>query len=234
MTDNNTHCQGHRSRLRQRFQQSGFKGFNEHEIIELLLTLCIPRKDVKQPAKQLLDEFKSLHGILNASAEELSQIKGIGNVAPVALQIIREAASLYLFQSAEKGPLLNSSEKLELFWQARLKYLSFEVFEVAYLDSRYRLLSNGVERLQTGTINHTVVYPRKVLESALRRSAYAIVLAHNHPSGKAVPSNHDIKLTRVLLNATSFLNIEILDHLIIADKEIFSFRRNGLIARQKN
>lgn len=229
MTDNNSDSQGHRSRLRQRFQQSGFKGFSEYETIELLLTLCIPRKDVKQPAKQLLKEFKSLYGVLNASPDALSQIKGIGQVAPVALQIIREAASLYLFQSAEKGPVLNNSEKLERFWQTRLKCLSFEVFEVAYLDAQYNLLNDGIERLQKGTINHTVVYPRNVLASALRRSAYAIVLAHNHPSGKAAPSNQDIKLTRALLNATSFLNIEILDHIIIADKEIFSFRRNGLI-----
>ena len=221
--------EGHRARLRNRFEQSGFSGFNDYEIVELLLTLCIPRRDVKKPAKALIQQFGNLYNILNANPNELRQIEGIGEVAPVALSIIRETASLYLQQSAEGKPVLNNSEKLEAFWQARLAHLTNEVFEVAYLDNCYCLLKNGVERLQTGTINHTIVYPRQVMASALNHSAASIVLAHNHPCGKAQPSQHDLDLTKALINAASTLHIEVVDHIIIAGKEIFSFRRNGLI-----
>lgn len=221
--------EGHRARLRERFLRVGFSGFADYEILELLLTLCIPRNDVKAPAKALMEKFKSLRAVLDAPAEELSLVTGIGKVAPVALRIIREMASLYLLQDAEGRRILNNSEKLEAFWQSRLSSLSFEVFEVAYLDSRYQLLREGVERLEVGTVDRTVVYPRKVMESALRRSASAIVLAHNHPAGTASPSAHDISLTQGLIQAAKTLNIEVIDHVIIAAKEVFSFRRKGLI-----
>lgn len=221
--------QGHRSRLRKRFEKSGFSGFSDYEIVELLLTLCIPRRDVKQPAKALIQKFGNLQSILNASPQELQEIDGIGNVAPIALKIIKETASLCLLQSAESKQVLNNSEKLEAFWQSRLAHLQHEVFEVAYLDNHYCLLKNGVERLHEGTIDHTVVYPRTVIASALKNSASAIVLAHNHPAGNPDPSDHDITLTKALINAASTLNIEVIDHIIIADKEVFSFRRMGLI-----
>jgi len=220
---------GHRSRLRKRFETAGIKGLADYEIVELLLTLCIPRKDVKQPAKALVEKFGNLRNILNTPHKEIASIPGIGSVAPTAFKIIRETAELYLLQSAENLPVLNNSDRLEKFWMSRLSHLTNEVFEIGCLDNRYRLIKNGVQRLEEGTIDYTIVYPRKVMEYALKSAASAIVLAHNHPSGAAKPSDHDIKLTQSLINAATTLNIEIVDHLIIAGKEIFSFRRNGLI-----
>lgn len=224
-----TDHQGHRSRLRERFEKAGFSGFTEHEIIELVLTLCIPRYDVKPVAKMLLKKFGSIRSVLDASTEDLRAIKGIGQITPIGLRIIKETANLYLQESAQKGILLNNSDKLEKFWLSRLGGLKYEVFEVAYLDNYFHLIADGIERIEEGIIDYAFVYPRKVITSALRRDAAAIVLAHNHPAGEASPSEDDIKITHQLQKIASDLNIQVIDHLIIAGKAIFSFRRNGLI-----
>ncbi|OIO58882.1 MAG: hypothetical protein AUJ82_07670 [Verrucomicrobia bacterium CG1_02_43_26] len=222
--------EGHRARLRGRFQKSGFEGFHEYEIVELLLTLCIPRRDVKNLAKRLFNHFGSIRGLLDASEQELRQVEGIGEVTPVALRIIRETANLYLRQTAEEKIVLNNSTDLEAFWRARLSPLTNEVFEVAYLDHRFQLQKNGVERLSEGTVNRTVIYPRQVMESALRRSASGLVLAHNHPTGYPEPSAQDKNLTDALIAAGRSLNIQIIDHIIVAANKVFSFRREGLIS----
>lgn len=229
MTPGNPTHNGHRKRLRQRFLSSGFEGFNDYEVVELLLTLAIPRTDVKQPAKRLIERFGSLRGILDASFEELQEIKGIGTVAPVALQIIRTAASLYLQQSAEGEEYLAEPARLFTFWRMRIGALRDEVFEVAYLDSGYRLLRGGCERLEEGTIDRATVYPRRVVESALKRGAAALVLAHNHPNGHVQPSEQDITLTRALVLAMETVHLKIVDHLIVAPDEAFSFRKAGLL-----
>jgi len=181
---------GHRSRLRERFVKGGFDALADYETVELLLTLCIPRRDVKPMAKALLAKFGNLRGVLDAPVEELQSIPGLGVVAPVALRIVRDTATLYLQQSVEGRTVLDNVEKLEDFWRARLGPLRHEVFEVAYLDHHYQLIEDGVERLEEGTVAETAVYPRKVMESALRRQAAHIVVAHNHPTGDTTPSAH--------------------------------------------
>ncbi len=160
---------GHRNRLRERFLRSGIEGLADYEVVELLLTLAIPRSDVKQPAKALIARFGNLRGILDAPLEELSAVRGIGTVAPTALRIIKSAAALYLRQSAEGEDVLAEPQRLKDFWRMRLGALSNEVFEVGYLDSALRLLRDGIERLQEGTTDRASVYPRRVVEAALRR-----------------------------------------------------------------
>ena len=115
------------------------------------------------------------------------------------------------------------------FWRYRLGTFQNEVFEVAYLDSAYRLLRNGVERLEEGTVDRAVVYPRRVVEAALKRRAATIVLAHNHPNGKVAPSEHDKTLTRAIVLAAETVNLRVLDHLIVSADEVFSFRKEGLL-----
>jgi DNA repair protein RadC len=221
--------EGHRSRLRARFLATGFEGFAEHEALELLLTLAIPRKDVKAPARALLSRFGSLKAVLDAPPSELSALPGLGQVAPVALKILREAAALYLRQEAESLERLDSFEALERFWSLRLGGLRHEEFHVAHLDNSHRLLRGGLEALERGVPNQAAVYPRKVMESALRRGAVALVLAHNHPSGEARPSAQDRELTRALQAAAAVLQMRVLDHLILAQGSCFSFRREGLL-----
>jgi DNA repair protein RadC len=226
---NEPHYVGHRSRLRERFLKSGLDGFADYEIIELLLTLAIPRLDVKQPAKALLARFGSLRGVLDAAPAELRLVPGIGSVAPVALGIVKAAATLYLQQSAESHDSLAQPQKLSDFWRMRIGSLLNEVFEVAYLDSGYRLLHVGVERLEEGTLDRATVYPRRVVEAALRRGAFAIALAHNHPNGLVQPSEQDKVLTRAIVLGAETVGVRVLDHLIVSADASFSFRKAGLL-----
>lgn len=229
MTMDKPHYLGHRQRLRDRFMKAGLDGFAEHEIIELLLTLAIPRSDVKQPAKALLARFGNLRGILDAPFEELRSVTGIGTVTPIALQIIKAAATLYLQQRGEDRDTLSDPIHLADFWRMRIGGLRNEVFEVAYLDSAYRLLRDGVETLEEGTVDRAAVYPRRVVEAALRRGAAALVLAHNHPNENVAPSEHDKVLTRAIVMAAETVHLKVVDHLIVSAQETFSFRKAGLL-----
>lgn len=227
--ENSPHFHGHRQRLRDRFLKTGADGLADYEIVELLLTLAIPRSDVKKPAKSLIDRFGNLRGILDAPLKELQEIKGLGSVAPVALQIIRAAAALYLQQSAEGGESLSDPDRLSAFWRMRIGALRDEVFEVAYLDSGLHLLRDGVERLEEGTVDRATVYPRRVVEAALRRGAAAIVLAHNHPNGIVQPTEQDKLLTRSIVLAAETVHLKIVDHLIVSPDQTFGFRKAGLL-----
>lgn len=229
MSGRDPHYLGHRQRLRDRFLKSGLDGLADYEVVELLMTLAIPRSDVKDSAKDLIARFGNLRGILDARIEELQAIEGIGSVAPVALKVIRAAATLYLQQSAEGTDIAADHDSLGAFWRMRIGALPNEVFEVAYLDSRRRLLRDGVERLEEGTIDRAAIYPRRVVESALRRGAAAIVLAHNHPNGDVKPSEQDKLLTRALVMAAETVQLKILDHLIVSPDESFSFKKAGLL-----
>lgn len=229
MSTDERHYLGHRQRLRERFQKSGFDGFGDYEVVELLLTLAIPRSDVKQPAKALIARFGNLQGILDAPIEELQAVKGIGAVTPVALKIIKTAATLYLQQSGEGQDSLVDPTRLTDFWRMRIGALQNEVFQVAYLDSGYRLMRDGVETLEEGTVDRASVYPRRVIESALKRGAAALVLAHNHPNGHTTPSEQDKVLTRAIVLAAETVGVKIVDHLIVSVSGTFSFRKAGLL-----
>jgi DNA repair protein RadC len=160
----------------------------------------------------------------------LRKIPGLGEVTPVALRVIRETATLYLRQSAEGRTVLDNVDKLADFWRAKLGPLRHEVFEVAYLDHHYKLLEDGVERLEEGTPAETNVYPRKIMAAALRKQAAHIVVAHNHPTGDVTPSDHDKRLTKALQLAGQPLGIKVIDHVIVAPQKTYSFRRAKLIA----
>ena len=229
MASRHPHYLGHRERLRERFLRVGLAGFADHEVVELLLTLAIPRRDVKGPAKELLRRFGNLRGVLDAPVDELRETRGIGEVAPVALRIIREVASLYLQQKGEGSQPMSAPGVLHDFWRVRLGGLRNEVFEVAYLDTGARLLRDGIERLAQGTIDRAAVYPRRVMEAALHRGAAALVFAHNHPNGDVRPSVQDKVITKALILAAMTLNIEVIDHLIVCSSEVFSFRNEGLL-----
>ncbi|MGQ9591819.1 MAG: JAB domain-containing protein [Planctomycetota bacterium] len=229
MGNDKPHHLGHRQRLRDRFLKSGLDGFAEYEVVELLLTLAVPRSDVKAPAKALIARFGNLRGILDAPIEELRSVAGIGAVTPVALKIIKAAATLYLRETNEGHDSLADPERLASFWRMRIGSLPNEVFEVGYLDSGYRLLRDGVERLEEGTTDRAAVYPRRVVESALRRGAAALVLAHNHPNGHVEPTEQDKILTRAIVLAAETVHLKIVDHLIVSVDSVFSFRKAGLL-----
>ncbi|MGH9768614.1 MAG: RadC family protein [Blastocatellia bacterium] len=229
MNSDKAHFHGHRQRLRERFLKAGLEGLADYEVVELLLTLAIPRSDVKQQAKRLIEKFGNLRGILDAPLEELQKVEGVGSAAAVALKIIREAANLYLLQAAEGQDVLSDATSLSDYWKMRIGSLQNEVFQVGYLDSAYRLLREGVETLEEGTVDRAAVYPRRVIESALRRGAAAIVLAHNHPNGNVQPSEQDKLLTRAVVLGAEAVHLKIVDHLIVSPDKVFSFRKEGLL-----
>lgn len=220
---------GHRARLRARFEKSGFAGFSEHEVIELLLTLCIPRSDVKEPAKALLTKYGSLRRILDAPADGLREVPGIGLVTPVALQIIRAAASLYLQESVGEEALLDSTDALMDLFRLRLGALRHEAFEVAYLDKAYKLIHDGIERLEEGVADRTRVYPAKVMRAALQKNAVFIVVAHNHPTGRLKASPEDLRLTKSLVEAAQAVQLTLLDHIIVTPNSAMSFLDEDLM-----
>jgi DNA repair protein RadC len=223
-------CEGHRLRLRKRFESSGFVGFVEHEIIELLLTLCLPRKDVKSQAKALLQKFGSIPAIFDAEVHELAEVKGMGTVGPLAFKIIKAFLEIYLYKNLETNIcVIDNYDRLERFWRLRLGSSKSEVFEVALLNTRLELLRDGVVRLEEGTINCTNAYPRKIMECALLRHASAIIIAHNHPSGSSTPSDNDHLVTKRIEKISESLGIRFIDHIIVARHDIFSFRREKLI-----
>jgi DNA repair protein RadC len=231
------HYLGHRKRLRDRFKKAGLASFQDYEAVELLLTLAIPRKDVKIPAKEAIKKFGSFHGVLDAPLEELRKIPGIGEVAPLAIRFIREAATLYLQPKSQtdlsivkiepETVSLQDPKILFDYCRAAIGAQPNEIFKVIYLDSRYRVID--LETLTEGTIDRATVYPRKVMESALKKRASILVFAHNHPDGNISPSEQDKTITRALILAAKTLNINILDHLIVSKDEVFSFRKEGLL-----
>ena len=217
----------HRQRLRARFLKSGLESFPDYEAVELLLTLAIPRKDVKVPAKLAIERFGSLRGVLDAPLEELQKIPGIGEVAPVALRVIRETANRYLQQKSQETFSLANQEVLFDYCRSALGALPHEVFKVIYLDTGYRIL--GAETLEEGTIDRAAVYPRRVMDAAIRNHAAVLVFTHNHPNGNVAPSEQDKTLTRTLILAAETLQIKVLDHLIVSKDAVFSFRKEGLL-----
>jgi DNA repair protein RadC len=223
------HGEGHRKRLRERYERAGFAAFAEHEVLELLLTLCIPRRDVKQPAKNLLARFGTLRGVMDAPPEELRKVEGIGSVTPVALSIIRDAATLYLQQGIETREPFTSSNKLGEFLRMRFAGKFVECVEVLYLDSGKRLMQDGVETIETGTVDSVTLLPRKLVESALRRGAKSLVVAHNHPGGSAHFSSTDIELTWNVKNAAASVGIELVDHMLVAGEIVLSMREERLL-----
>lgn len=220
---------GHRARLRERFQKNGLRGFAEHEVLELLLTLCIPRKDTKDLAKLLLKRFGTIQNIFDATPHELLQVSGMGNVSVTCLKLIKAFSTYYLEQQTANVCILDTNEALINFWKTRLGGLKYEVFEVAYLDGAYRLLNDGIIRLEEGITSKIQVYPRKVIETALLRSASSIVIAHNHPSGDPTPSQADFSMTQTLRYIGNTLSLRLLDHIIIAKDSFYSFRQVGFL-----
>ena len=219
---------GHRHRLRRKFAKAP-DSLEDYEILELLLTYAIPRKDCKPLAKGLLDRFDDLDNVLDAPPDDLSSMDGIGENTALLFALVneitarREAARL---RSKDKGRI-SSPEDVVAFAQAKIGGRKDEAFLVIYLNSKNKIL--GFEIEQEGTVNQAVVYPRKIIESALRLGASGLILVHNHPSGETEPSSHDIHLTGEIAKAAKPMDITLLDHLVVGRKEFFSFKAEGLV-----
>jgi DNA repair protein RadC len=221
------HYKDHRQRLKKKFSESGVAAFHDYEALELLLSYAIHRKDVKPLAKELLHKFGSLKGIMDAEKDSLEKVKGIGAHAAILLKLIKEMGTLYLKERAKEKPQITCTSELIDYCKTYMGGLKDERFCVIYLDAQNRLAD--IETIQEGIVNQAVVYPRKVLENALKQKASAVILVHNHPSGYVKPSDADIRLTKTIQETARILDIIVHDHVIIGENRFFSFREEGLI-----
>ncbi len=220
---------GHRKRLREKFLRSGLDGFLDYEVIELLLTFGTPRRDCKDAAKAALKKFKTLQGVFEASSEELCEIDDIGPTNPIGILLIKAVADRYLEKRLLKKNPLNNSKDLYDFLYLSIGEKQRECFQVVFLNAKNKVIST--ETLFQGTLTASAVYPREVVNAALRNNASAIIFAHNHPSGDPEPSQEDIAITRQLIFACRVMGITVHEHLIIGEKKYFSFADKGYIAQ---
>lgn len=218
--------EGHRKRLRNKFSEVGLEALHDYEVIELLLTLGTPRKDCKDQAKEAIKKFKNLQGVLDASLKELQEIKGIGQVNAFGIKLFQAISERYLKNKIlGKEVVLKSPESVIDYLCQSMKKEKEEVLKILYLNNSNKILD--VQELFRGTVNQAVIYPREVVKRALEKGATRIILAHNHPAGNPKPSEHDLEITFELKNACASVQIEILDHIIIGEKEHYSFHKNN-------
>ncbi|HWQ70014.1 MAG TPA: DNA repair protein RadC, partial [Patescibacteria group bacterium] len=199
----------------------------DYELLELLLTYAIPRRDTKLLAKKLLERFGTLARVFEAEPASLEAIDGMGPQGAILISLIRPLATRFLTEAPMPKILLRSTGDAAAYFQAKLKGLSEEEVHVAFVNAKNAV--TATECLQRGTVDQSVVYVRKVIERALAHKASGFILAHNHPSGDSTPSSQDREITQALKAAAATVGIRFLDHLIIGDDAPFSFKAVGLL-----
>jgi DNA repair protein RadC len=221
------HHTGHRSRLRQRYLNSGSEGLHDYELLELLLTYAIPLRDVKPVAKELLNRFDNFAGVVDASPEELQDIPGIGAASSVLIKIVKDVCCSYLAERMEKRDALVSPAAVRDFARMKLSGKKDEALMVIYLNTKNHV--NDYEILHVGTIDQTMVYPRTLIKKALSNNSSGLIIVHNHPSGICDPSEEDKRLTNAVRSAVETVDIRLVDHLIVGKGGYFSFIENELL-----
>lgn len=218
---------GHRKRLRTKFKKTGLSGWQDYEILELILTYCVARIDTKPIAKALLRKFKTLGAVLDADEEDLESVSGIGFRSAILLKLFREVGEIYLKSGLKKTDSVSSPRAVYDYLAVSLKGKKEEEFKVIFLNSANRPIE--VETVQVGTVDKSAIYPRKVVERALKCSAVSVIVAHNHPGGSLKPSEDDIQITEALKSALATVDISLLDHVIISGEGYFSFKEKGIL-----
>lgn len=217
---------GHRDRMRERFFHEGMDHFSEYEVLELLLYYAIPRKDTNPIAHGLIDHFGSLAQVLDASVEELEQVSGISRNAAVLIKLVTEMGRMYMVKRAEENKVLRTIKECGDYLKP---YFFGRVNETVYLlclDARCKVIS--CRKVGEGSVNSAGIPIRKIVEMALKANATSVILAHNHPSGLAIPSGEDIQTTRRVALALDAVEIGLVDHIIVADNDWVSLSQSGL------
>jgi len=218
---------GHRQRLRARFLEAGPAALPDYELLELILFQAKPRQDTKPLAKALLARFGSFAGVIGADTAQLMAVPEMGEASVVALKAIQAGVERVLRHEAKAAPVLSSWDKVVDYCRAAMARRPIEEFRLLFLDRKNQLIADEVQ--QTGTVDHTPVYPREVVKRALELSASAIIMVHNHPSGDPTPSKADVEMTRQVATACATLGIDLHDHLIIGRGAHASLRGLGLM-----
>ena len=226
--------QGHRERIKEKFLKNGIDGFAEYEILELLLTYCIPRKDTKPIAKELLNKFKSLDNVFKADFDKLSAIDGLGKNSIAFLKLIGDLPSI-IYKDELKNKKLVDKETLKIsnkdillkYLRNKIGYEEIEKFYVLYLSSSNEVIE--FEENSVGTLDRSSVYPREIYKKIINLNAKSVILAHNHPSDNITPSKCDIELTNEIAKGLKNFGALLIEHIIITKNSYFSFLEEGLI-----
>ena len=205
------HYHGHRDRLRARFMETSGDPLPDYELLELLLFRSVPRRDVKPIAKQLLKRFGTFAEVLAAPPNRLMEVDGVGESMITDLKVVEAAARRTAKGAVAKRPVLSSWSAVLDYCRTAMAFAEKEQFQLLFLDKRNALIADEVQ--QSGTVDHTPVYPREVMKRALELSASALILVHNHPSGDPTPSSADIKMTRDTVDIAKPLGIMVHDHI---------------------
>ena len=217
----------HRKRIKQKYLNDSLQAFSDYEVLELLLTYSIHRKDVKPVAKKLLSRFKTFQGVLEATLDELVSVEEIGEHSAILLKLTKSCSDYYLRNNILKKDVISSPGDLLNYLKSSMACLDDEQFRVIYLNSKNELIHE--ETVQEGTVDQTAVYPRKIMERSLKKKAVSLIFVHNHPSGNPSPSEHDKNLTSELCRAARTLEIKVHDHIIIGRNSYFSFSEEGIM-----
>ena len=220
-------AEGHRHRMRARLLTAGPESIADHELLEMVLFLALPRRDTKPVARALLSRFGSFANAVSAPLADLRGIEGLGDAGAAALKTIQAAALRLVRAEVQDRPVLSSWERLLEYLGASMARERVEQFRVLFLDNKNRLIAD--EAQSRGTVNHTPVYPREVVKRALELHATALILAHNHPSGDPAPSSDDIAMTQEIKRAAASLGLVLHDHVIVGNGRSLSLRAAGLL-----
>ncbi len=221
------HYHDHRDRLRKRFREVGGEDLRDYELLELLLFQAIPRIDTKPLAKALIAKFGSFGDVLGAPLARLTEVPGIGEKAALHIKVTHAAAQRFLKEPLKQRAILDSWSSVIAYCRAAMMFEEIEQFRILFLDKRNGLIADEVQ--QTGTIDHTPVYPREVVKRALELGATAVILVHNHPSGDPTPSRADIQMTKTVIDIAKPLGIAVHDHIIVGRQGHASLRGLELI-----
>ena len=223
----NKNIEGHRERLRKRYEVSGLSGFLDYEIIEVLLSYSIQRQDCKPIAKELIEKFGSVSAILDAEIKELCSVSGVGKTTALFLKLVKELNIIYLGETVKREQYIKGTSDLIKYIRGSIGKMKKELFKIIFLDTQNCVISDEV--VFEGTIDRSHIYMREIVERVIKNSAKSVIFFHNHPSGKLTPSKQDIDFTLKAKKILNELEINLLDHIIVSDTGDFSFLENGII-----
>ncbi|MBA1335388.1 MAG: UPF0758 family protein [Firmicutes bacterium] len=219
--------EGHRKRVKDRYLAEGLDAFEDHQVLEMLLFYCIPRKDTNELAHRMIREFGSLAGLFEADPKDISRRCGVSENTAILVSLIPSLARRYFKGKWGDKPVLNASSKAGEYCVSLFAGRTYEAFFAICLDAQKRV--NYAALVQEGTLTEAPVYPRLIVEAALRHQASSVILAHNHPGGSMQPSKADVEVTGRITQALETISVNVVDHIIVAGERYFSFKENGLI-----
>ena len=214
-------------RPRERLIRHGAPALSDAELLSVFLRVGVKGKSAVDLGRDMLTQFGSLRALFSANLSEFAKVHGLGSAKYAQLQAVLELAKRSISEELQTNSSLSSPQAVKQYLQLQIGNKQYESFTVLFLDVKNRLLI--AQELSRGSLSHASVYPREVVKSALAHNAASIILAHNHPSGSAEPSQADLSLTQTLKSALSLVDIRVLDHFIVASNTVYSFAENGQI-----